>query len=127
MQRRVFDGVWPSNGGMGCRLVGSSSFRLVLKREEYGGRPRESSFETASRWRTMIEMLGGTHYSTFCHCLQPMDKFEPAPHHRRLRLMQKPNVSLPKADPRPTPIGHQQLEREFTQMLLDQGRICPSN
>jgi hypothetical protein len=61
------------------------------------------------------------------YCLRPMDKFEPAPHHRRLRLQLKPNVTLPKADPRPTPIGHQQLEREFTQLLLDQGRICPSN
>ena len=56
-----------------------------------------------------------------------MTKFEPAPHHRRLRLRTKPGAKLPKADPRPTPLGHQQLEREFTQMLLDQGRICPSN
>ena len=49
-------GIRPSNGGMSCRLVGSSSFLLVLKREEYGGRPRESSFGIASRWRMMIEI-----------------------------------------------------------------------
>ena len=54
-------------------------------------------------------------------------KFEPAPHHRRLRLRVRQGARLPKADPRPTPVGHQHLEREFTQMLLDQGRICPSN
>ena len=56
-----------------------------------------------------------------------MDTFEPAPHHRRLTLQLKPNVSLPKSDPRPTPIGHQHLEREFTSLLLKQGRIAPSN
>ena len=41
-----------------------------------------------------------------------MDKFEPAPHHRRLRLERKPNVTLPKSDPRMTPVGHQQLDHE---------------
>ena len=60
-------------------------------------------------------------------CLEPMEKFEPPAHHKRLKFeLKNANASLPRFNPRPTPLGMVDLACKFVKGLEVQGRINKS-
>lgn len=61
------------------------------------------------------------------YVLTPMEIFDPPEHHRRLELELLDNATIPRSDPRGTPVGFRELDKTFVKGLLEQHRICPSN
>ena len=60
-------------------------------------------------------------------CLDPMEKFDPPAHHKRLKFeLKNAGASLPRFNPRPTPLGMVDLACKFVKGLEVQGRINKS-